>query len=143
MREIKIKNIKNIPSEPVYDIEVGDHGHYILGNGIISHNSMGSMYSSTQSAGGCLTAGHKIKMANNTLKTIESICISDVVMTTDGPKLVEDFHSFENKETIELSFEDGSSITCTPEHEFLIESDDGCIWIEAKNLNIGSDVLEV
>jgi len=68
MREIKIKNIKNIPSEPVYDIEVGDHGHYILGNGIISHNSMGSMYSSTQSAGGsgvmyaCSTVIHMSKI---------------------------------------------------------------------------------
>jgi hypothetical protein len=36
---MKILTIEKINSKPVYDIEVEDVGHYILENGIISHNS--------------------------------------------------------------------------------------------------------
>lgn len=41
-----VKTIKKIKSEPVYDISVNEHNHYILDNGIISHNS-GLRYSAS------------------------------------------------------------------------------------------------
>lgn len=51
MKELKIKSITAIKPEVVYDIEVGDIGHYILGNGIISHNSL-DLYSRQIQQGG-------------------------------------------------------------------------------------------
>lgn len=40
MQEVKIKSIKKIKKQiSVYDIEVEDAHHYILDNGVISHNS--------------------------------------------------------------------------------------------------------
>lgn len=45
MENVKINNIKIIESEPVFDIEVADAHHYVLGNGIVCHNS-GLIYAS-------------------------------------------------------------------------------------------------
>ena len=36
---MQVKNIKKIKTEQVYDIEVKDSQHYILKNGLVSHNS--------------------------------------------------------------------------------------------------------
>ena len=42
---MKIKKIEKVGRRPVYDIEVSDSHSYILGNGVITHNS-GLVYSS-------------------------------------------------------------------------------------------------
>lgn len=42
---MKIKNIKKIEKQPVYDISVEEAEHYILENGVVSHNT-GTIYSS-------------------------------------------------------------------------------------------------
>jgi len=39
MASVRIKSIRSITTEPVYDISVEDAHHYILGNGIVTHNS--------------------------------------------------------------------------------------------------------
>lgn len=39
MEKRKIMNIRQIEHQPVYDIEVADAHHYILGNGVVCHNS--------------------------------------------------------------------------------------------------------
>lgn len=52
MINLKIKNVyKNDVKEPVYDISVKDSEHYILKNGIISHNTQ-SFISLTKAGGG-------------------------------------------------------------------------------------------
>jgi DNA polymerase III epsilon subunit-like protein len=43
---MKIKSIKKCESEKVYDITVKDEAHYILENGVVSHNS-GLYYAAT------------------------------------------------------------------------------------------------
>lgn len=43
---MKIVNIKKVDSEPVYDINVKDVHHYILENGVITHNS-GAKYAAS------------------------------------------------------------------------------------------------
>lgn len=48
---IKVKNIKE-SFNSVYDIEVKDSKHYILSNGIVSHNSVGSYIPSNIQSGG-------------------------------------------------------------------------------------------
>lgn len=44
---MKIKSIKAVGKRPVYDITVVDAEHYILENGVVSHNT-GGMYSANQ-----------------------------------------------------------------------------------------------
>ena len=44
---MKIKNITKLGNLPVYDISVKDVEHYVLENGVVSHNS-GLMYSANQ-----------------------------------------------------------------------------------------------
>ena len=39
MASVKIVSVTQLPSEPVFDIAVEDAHHYILGNGVITHNS--------------------------------------------------------------------------------------------------------
>lgn len=52
MKEIQIKSIKKINKSKVYDIEVKDAHHYILDNGVISHNSMSFMGGNVIAGGG-------------------------------------------------------------------------------------------
>lgn len=53
MKELKIKRItKKEVLDDVYDIEVEDVNHYILSNGVISHNSMSFMGGSQRAGGG-------------------------------------------------------------------------------------------
>ena len=40
MRKIKIKKIKHTKNEKTYDMNIEDSHHYILDNGVVSHNSM-------------------------------------------------------------------------------------------------------
>ncbi len=44
---MKIKSIRNIGKRQVYDISVQDAEHYVLENGVVTHNT-GVMYSSNQ-----------------------------------------------------------------------------------------------
>jgi hypothetical protein len=39
MEKRKIVKIRQIDTQPVYDIEVADAHHYVLGNGVVCHNS--------------------------------------------------------------------------------------------------------
>jgi hypothetical protein len=49
METLSVRSVKTISSDAVYDIEVEDVGHYILDNGIVSHNSF---FPSNSVAGG-------------------------------------------------------------------------------------------
>lgn len=39
MEHLKISNIRQLNSQTVYDIQVADAHHYVLGNGVVCHNS--------------------------------------------------------------------------------------------------------
>jgi hypothetical protein len=68
----------------------------------------------------CLTAGHKVIMADGSLKNIENIKTNDIVRTLEGPKPVSETHSFGGQDTIKLTLENGQTIECTPNHKFMI-----------------------
>lgn len=94
------------------------------------------MYSKDVVGGGCLEAGTKIRMADNTLKNIEDIITGEEVKTLLGNKKVTNTwnpETLENgfPECYEIEFEDGLKVICSDEHKFSIDGD----WIEAKNLN--------
>lgn len=139
---VKIKQIKKMQKPhqkwrfedvKVYDIEVEDAHHYIFEDGTISHNS----YVPTQEmGGGCLSAGTKI-FTRGGYKNIEDITEDDYVYTKEGEfKKVLETHNFKEKDLLQIEFDDGYKVTCTPEHKFLINGE----WIEAKNLVVDGEV---
>ena len=96
------------------------------------------IYSKSIISGGCLVAGTKIQMADNSLKEIQDVNEGDLVKTLDGnravthtwnPKTLEEG----NPECVEITFEDGHSVTVSNKHKFLINNN----WVEAKDLKPG------
>lgn len=75
-------------------------------------------------SGGCLTAGHKIWMADGSAKNIEDIEVGDEVVTMDGNIHVSETFHFNDKEVFELELDNGEIIQATAEHKFLVEVKD-------------------
>lgn len=144
MINLKIKSVyPNEKRENVYDISVKDSEHYILKNGLVSHNTQ-SFISMMKAGGGCLIPGSKVIMEDNSTKNIEDIKKGEKVMTLEGPKEILDTWTFD-KPVIEVEFEDGSVITCSEEHRFFIGGDymNDANWIYAKDLVEGSEILQI
>ena len=85
------------------------------------------MFSRDVVGGGCVVAGTKIKMADNSLKSMEDISINDTVITTDGPKTVTAIWNPETlldgmPECYEVEFEDGYKVIVSENHKFLADS---------------------
>ena len=63
--------------------------------------------------------------------------IDDFVYTKEGEFMkVLDTHRFENKKLLQIEFDDGYKVSCTPEHKFFIDGE----WVEAKDLVIDNEV---
>lgn len=75
-------------------------------------------------SGGCLTAGHKVRMADGSVKNIEDILPGEVVITMDEDVEVTETYCFEDKDVYELVLSDGTTVKASAEHKFLIRSDD-------------------
>lgn len=102
------------------------------------------LYSKAVVSGGCLQAGTKIQMSDNTLKNIEDIIAGEYVKTLDGDKSVTytwNPETLENgtPECYEIEFEDGYKVICSDIHKFLIDDK----WVDANKLHIGMDVSVV
>lgn len=102
------------------------------------------MYAKSVVSGGCLVAGTKI-ITENGIKNIEEICVGDKVKTRNGFEEVTHIWNPEtleigNPECVEIEFEDGTTIQCSLNHPFLLENGE---WIDAIDLNIGSDVMQI
>lgn len=91
-------------------------------------------------SGGCLTAGHKVLLADGSLKCIEDMEINDHVMTLEGIKPVTNIWHF-NKPTITFELEDGSTIECTEEHKFMVKCEEGFVWKQAKDLDENDRII--
>jgi RecA/RadA recombinase len=95
-----------------------------------------SMYSPKEMSGGCLVAGTKIVTKNGNVP-IESVQVDDLVLTKEGEwRKVLETHTFSDKEILEIEFEDGTSVSCTPEHKFFMDGK----WVEAKDLVVDDSV---
>ena len=84
-------------------------------------------------SGGCLVAGTNVRLADGTVKAIEQFEIGDIVETMYGPKPVANKWMY-NKETVKITLDDGQVIRCSEEHRFLVDTPEGQIWLEAKDL---------
>lgn len=101
------------------------------------------MYSKPVVSGGCLAAGTKIKMYDDSTKSIEDIKIGDLVATMQGPKMVTDTWDpetleFGTPECYEVEFDDGSKVICSNHHPFLVNNE----WIDAEDLKPGMQVVK-
>ena len=100
------------------------------------YDIVGAYVPTKEISGGCLIAGTNV-LTRRGYVSIEKITIDDLVMTKEGEfRNVLECHSFDDKKLIQIDFEDGSSVTCTPEHKFYINNQ----WIEAKNILVGDDL---
>lgn len=93
-------------------------------------------------SGGCLLAGTGVVMADGSIKAIEGIQIGEQVQTLYGSREVTQTWRFE-KETYTLVTEDGRAVTCSPEHKFLTVTPEGQIWVAARDLREGDELVTV
>jgi hypothetical protein len=101
------------------------------------YDVVGAYIPMKEMSGGCLIAGTQI-ITKHGLTNIEDVNIDDAVLTKEGVwRTVLDTHFFAQKEVISIEFEDGTRVTCTPEHKFLVDGK----WTEAKflteNISVG------
>jgi RecA/RadA recombinase len=100
------------------------------------YDIVGAYVPTKEISGGCLVAGTNV-LTRRGFVSIENISTNDLVMTKEGEfKNVLECHTFDDKELLQIHLEDGSSVTCTPEHKFFINNQ----WVEAKNIIIGDDL---
>lgn len=102
------------------------------------------LFSKTIQGGGCVVPGTEIIMSDRSLKRIEDIKTGDYVMTLTGEREVTNTFEFE-KETYEVEFEDGSTLTVSEDHRFYKgeEELDWAIeegWINVKDLKEGDEI---
>ena len=138
---IKLKSIRKLEvKDTVYDINVEDVHHYILENGMVTHNTM-DLFPKDVMKGGCLTGEHIIQTRTG-LKQIQDIIKGDYVMTLNDWEEVLETHIYE-KEVIELLLDNGQSIKCSKEHKFLIniQYTDEKSWKIADEINDGDMIL--
>lgn len=140
---MKIKSVThNARKATVYDFETPSNA-YVLGNGLISHNTM-EMFSKAVMSGGCVVENTKIIMSDGTEKNIQDVVEGEYVKTLIGDKLIKhtwspDTLEVGEPECFEVSFEDGSTVTCSENHRFLV----GGEWVEIKNIEINSYVTDI
>lgn len=96
---------------------------------------------------GCFSADSIITLENGGVKKISEICVGDVVMSYNienekfEPEVVVNTISQElDKEWLRLSFDDGSTIECTEDHQFYTKNRG---WVEAKDLEDTDVFVEI
>ena len=80
---------------------------------------------------GCLKGDANIIMADGSTKNITDVVVGDTVKTLDGTQPVTELFQYNVSDTYEIAFEDGTTVTATPNHKFL--TTDGR-WVRADEL---------
>ena len=102
------------------------------------------MYSKVVIPGGCLLAGTKIKMYDDTEKNIEDIKVGELVKTLEGAKPVQYIWNPQtlvegNPECFEIEFDDGYKVICSDKHPFLTNKG----WVAAKDLTLEHEITQI
>lgn len=94
----------------------------------------------------CIDENEMVMMSNGQHKILKDVKVGDDVMTWS-----EKLQAFESKKVlanldrgqrmcIKINFENGESVTCTPDHQFLT-SNRG--WVEAQDLTADDDIITI
>jgi len=111
---------------------------------VVNHTYMEmGLYPKAIVSGGCVVAGTKIQTKDD-IKCIEDFNEGDLVITALGERKVTHVWNPQTleqgvKDCYEIVFEDGSSVVCSEDHKFFVDSS----WVEAKKLKEGQDCLSV
>jgi len=93
-------------------------------------------------SGGCLIAGTKIWMADGSYKNVEDIAVDDLVKTMYGNQKVLNTFKYQ-KPTYTFELSDGKIIESSPQHKFLVLSDEGQIWKCAKDILENDKIIAI
>ena len=85
----------------------------------------------------CITGDSEILLADGSTIPIQDIDPGMVVKTLEGEQEVLNLFNQGDKEVVELTFDTGETLTCTPDHR--IRTSIG--WIEAGNLTEEHEVI--
>ena len=88
----------------------------------------------------CLTGDTEIKTKEG-LKPIKNVSVGDIVETKDGFNSVVKTFVYHNAPVFHLEFEDGTSIKCTEEHKLLVSRNNQQVYIPAKDLIPGDEIV--
>lgn len=105
MNKVKIKSIKQIDALPVYDITVEEAHHFILKNGVITHNSM---YPSAVLSGGTgwyLAADNILIMGRQQEKDGKDIVGYNFILNVEKSRHVKE----KSKIPLSITYENGIS----------------------------------
>jgi RecA/RadA recombinase len=102
------------------------------------------MFSKAVMSGGCVVAGTKIIMSDGNHKNIEDVKEGEMVKTLLGDKSIKHTWTPETledgePECFEVKFEDGSTVTCSENHMFLVDN----VWTKVKDLSVGVDLVDI
>ena len=102
------------------------------------------LYSKAVMSGGCVVSGTKIIMSDGQHKNIEDVKEGELVKTLIGDKSIKHTwtpETLENGEPdcFEVTFEDGSKVTCSENHMFLVNG----VWTKVKDLNVGVNLTDI
>lgn len=106
------------------EVVVGETISDKMGTGVVAKIEI--EYESTQ-----------VVMADGTLRRIDTIVVGDQVQTLDGPKPVTTLYSYDVTERYLITFDDGTSVSATPNHKFLTNTN---IWVRADELTKGLSI---
>ena len=139
-----VKEIQDWAYMDCWCLTVEDDHSFVLPNGIVSGNCAFTKIETVHDVvdafwlllQGCFSPDPVVKMADGTHKKIQDIVPGDRVMSYDEttkqfrPSTVSKLNENMPKPMVRVTFEDGTSVLCTEDHQFM--TDEG--WVEAKDL---------
>lgn len=93
-------------------------------------------------SGGCLVAGTSVWLADGGRENIENLKIGDKVKTLFGDQPVTKLWNYK-KSTYSLDFGEGQTVECSPDHRFLVITDDGQQWKTAADIEEGDELVAI
>lgn len=93
-------------------------------------------------SGGCLVAGTNVLLADGKHRPIEEMRLGDTVQTLYGEQEVTHLWNYK-KPTFKLQLSGGQVLECSPEHRFLVATEEGLVWRSVSDIQEGDEIITV